>query len=125
MRRTKKKHTKEILEQVITKVVHGSNLSNAMKENKNYSSYEYFTVEIGEETGELIRVFGQISQFYKSKIKQKRQIISALTYPTIVLSVAICSIFFMMDFVVPMFATMFKRFRGELPFLTRMVVQIS
>lgn len=96
-----KKTPKAILNEVLEKVVNGSSFSAALKENKNFTPYEYYTIEIGEETGKLIAVLKQLSVYYKSKIKQRRQIISALTYPAIVLSVAMASILFMMNFVVP------------------------
>ncbi|MBO9620911.1 MAG: type II secretion system F family protein [Niabella sp.] len=120
-----KKAARAILSVVLEKVVNGSSLSAAIRENKNFTPYEYFTVEIGEETGKLNAVLQQLSIYYKARIRQRRQIIGALTYPLIVLSVAFCSVFFMMNYVVPMFADVFKRFGGELPFLTRQVLNIS
>ncbi|MCF3107863.1 type II secretion system F family protein [Niabella sp. CC-SYL272] len=120
-----KKAPKAILTTVLEKVVNGSSLSTAMRDNKNFTPYEYFTVEIGEETGKLNTVLQQLSVYYKAKIKQRRQIIGALTYPLIVLSVAFCSVFFMMNYVVPMFADVFQRFGGNLPFLTRQVLNAS
>lgn len=120
-----KKGPKAILTEVLEKVINGSSLSGAMRENKNFTPYEYFTIEIGEETGKLVTVLKQLSVYYKAKIKQRRQIIGALTYPIIVLSVAFCSIFFMMNYVVPMFADVFKRFGSDLPFLTQQVLNVS
>lgn len=120
-----KKAPKAILSEIVDKVINGSSLSAAMKQNKNFTPYEYFTIEIGEETGKLVTVLKQLSEYYKSKIKQRRQIIGALTYPLIVLSVAFLSVSFMMNYVVPMFADVFKRFGGELPFLTRQVLNMS
>ncbi|WP_300600654.1 type II secretion system F family protein [Niabella sp.] len=120
-----KKAPKAILSTVFEKVINGSSLSTALRENKNFTPYEYFTVEIGEETGKLNTVLQQLSVYYKAKIKQRRQIIGALTYPLIVLSVACCSVLFMMNYVVPMFADVFQRFGGNLPFLTRQVLNAS
>jgi type IV pilus assembly protein PilC len=120
-----KKTSKSTLSEIVEKVIKGSSLSAAMKQNKNFTPYEYFTLEIGEETGKLVTVLKQLSEYYKSKIKQRRQIIGALTYPLIVLSVAFLSVSFMMNYVVPMFADVFKRFGGELPFLTRQVLYVS
>ncbi|ANH83662.1 general secretion pathway protein GspF [Niabella ginsenosidivorans] len=121
----RKKVPKAILTVILDKVINGSSLSSAMRGNKNFTPYEYFTVEIGEETGKLNTVLQQLSVYYKAKIKQRRQIIGALTYPIIVLCVAFCAVFFMMNYVVPMFADVFKRFGGDLPFLTRQVLNVS
>jgi type IV pilus assembly protein PilC len=121
----KKKKIKDTLSSVLEKVISGSSLSVALRENKHFTSYEYFTIEIGEETGKLNMVLQQLAVYYKARIKQRRQIVGALTYPVIVLSVASCSVLFMMNFVVPMFADVFKRFGGDLPFLTRYVLHFS
>lgn len=120
-----KKAAKDILTEQLDKVINGKSLSAALKENNNFTAYEYFTIEIGEETGKLVPVLQQLSIYYKSRIKQRRQIISALTYPLIVLSVAFLSVSFMMNYVVPMFADVFKRFGGDLPYLTQRILDIS
>ncbi|GAB3433161.1 type II secretion system F family protein [Niabella aquatica] len=120
-----KKAPKAIMTELQDKVVNGKSLSAALKENKSFTPYEYFTIEIGEETGKLVAVLQQLSLYYKSRIKQRRQIISALTYPLIVLTVAFCSVSFMMNYVVPMFADVFKRFGGDLPYLTQQVLNVS
>lgn len=48
-----------------------------------------------------------------------------MTYPTIVLITSFGAVFFMMNFIVPMFADVFKRFGGDLPFITALIVKIS
>lgn len=116
---------KAILATILDRIVTGSSLSAAMRSDGHFTPYEYHTLEIGEETGKLQAVLQQLSQYFKARIRQRRQIIGALTYPMIVLTVAACSIVFMMNFVVPMFSDVFKRFGGELPFLTRQVLHLS
>ncbi|HTC00442.1 MAG TPA: type II secretion system F family protein [Ferruginibacter sp.] len=110
-----------LLQQVIT----GSTLSATMKASDLFTTYEYFSVQIGEETGKITIVLTELANYYKKKINQKRQIIGALTYPVLVMSVAIGAVSFMMAYVVPMFADILKRFGGELPFITRLVLSIS
>jgi type IV pilus assembly protein PilC len=111
----------DLLQQVIT----GSTLSSAMKTSSLFTTYEYFSVQIGEETGKITTVLKELANYYKKKINQKRQIIGALTYPVLVMTVAIGAVSFMMAYVVPMFADILKRFGGELPFITKLVLNIS
>lgn len=120
-----KKAPKVIFTGLLEKVINGKTLSGSLKEDKTFTPYEYFTIEIGEETGQLVAVLRQLSDYYKSRVRQRRQIIGALTYPAIVLSVAFLSVSFMMNYVVPMFADVFKRFGGDLPFLTQKILAIS
>jgi len=93
--------------------------------SKDFSPYEYYSIQIGEEMGNLTVVFKQISDFYAKKIKQRRQIISALSYPMLILSSSILAVAFMLYFIVPMFSEIFKRFGGELPFITQQIINAS
>src|SRR5688572_3656933 len=121
----KKKKLKNIFEDVQNQVVSGSTLSSALKKVKEFSSYEYYSIQIGEETGKLLPVLKELSLYFGKKIKQRRQIIGAITYPAVVLVVAFAAVSFMVSFVVPMFADTFKRFGSDLPGITRAVVSVS
>lgn len=106
-------------------VISGSSLSEAVNQTGKFTTYEYHTLRIGEESGRIIEVLNDLSEFYQNQIKQRRQLVSALSYPTIVLFTAFGVVFFMMNVVVPMFADIFKRFNHELPFITRTIMRIS
>jgi len=67
----------------------------------------------------------ELSTFFAKKIQQKRQLTSALSYPAVVFFASFGAIFFMMKFVVPMFADVFKRFKGELPYFTKVIIHLS
>src|SRR5690606_36851446 len=70
-------------------------------------------------------VLTDLAKFYKNKISQKRKIISAVTYPVIVLCTSLGAVFFMLKFVVPMFADVFTRFGGKLPWVTGFIIRAS
>lgn len=108
-----------------TTIINGKTFSAAIQQTGQFSNYEYFSIQIGEESGKIIAVLKQLSSFYTKKIKQQRQIMSALSYPIIVLCTAFGAVFFMITFVVPMFAGIFKRFGGDLPFITKLVILCS
>jgi type IV pilus assembly protein PilC len=106
-------------------IIAGGSLSQALKETEKFSNYEFHSVQIGEETGKLSLVLKELARFYQNKIKQQRQIVSALSYPVLVLSTSLGAIFFMMNYIVPMFADIFKRFGGDLPWITAFILHIS
>lgn len=116
---------KLIFEVIQAEVLAGSTLSEALRERGKFSSYEFYSVRIGEETGRLAEVLIELAKYYKSKISQRRKIIGAITYPLLVLSTSFAAIFFMIKFVVPMFADVFKRFGGKLPYVTSVIVSFS
>jgi type IV pilus assembly protein PilC len=121
----KKKKSKTLFEDILSLVESGSTLSEALKKKRQFTSYEYFSVQIGEETGKLLQVLKELSLFYQKKIKQKRQVIGALMYPVMVLLVAFSAVTFMLTYVVPMFSDVFKRFGSDLPAVTKAVIGLS
>ena len=106
-------------------IVSGVSLSSAIEKTGMFSAYEFYSIQIGEESGRLIEVLQELSIFFAKKIQQKRQLTSALSYPAVVLVSSFGAIFFMMKFVVPMFTDVFKRFKGELPYFTRLIIRVS
>ena len=107
-----KKKFRDIFAVLLRQIVAGSTLSAAMKNDGLFTAYEYYSVQIGEETGKLVIVLTELAVYFKKKIDQKRQIIGALTYPVLVMVVAIVAVSFMMAYVVPMFADVLKRSSG-------------
>lgn len=122
----KNKKEGKIFEQIRDVVLEGDALSEALrKQSGKFSDYEYYSVQIGEETGKLGEVLKELANYYKSKIAQRRKIISAITYPIIVLCTSFGAVFFMLKFVVPMFADIFTRFGEELPWITAFILKVS
>ena len=120
-----KQQDKFLYQKIQEAVLKGSPFSAALRQSGKFSLYEIFSLEIGEETGKLIEVLHDLAKFYQNKIKQRRKIVSALTYPCVVLTTSLGAVFFMLKFVVPMFGDVFKRFGGKLPWITEKIIGLS
>lgn len=116
---------KNILLDIQTKVINGKSIYESMKETNHFSAYEYYSIQIGEETRKLEEVLIELQQYFHRKIQMKRQIISVLTYPTIVLLVTVLVLYFMLNKVVPMFSSVFRQFGSELPKSTQLIISLS
>lgn len=119
------KFEKEIILEIKAKVVEGRSIYESMRETKQFSAYEYYSVQIGEETRKLEDVLIELQKYFNRKVQMKRQIVSILTYPAIVLSVTFLVLYFMLNKVVPMFSSVFKQFGSELPKSTQVIIKIS
>ncbi len=119
------KKLKEVIEDISEAVLSGSNLSEAMQHTKKFQDYDVYNVQIGEQTGRLDTVLENLQTYYAGQIKQRQQIMSAISYPALILLVAIGAIVFMFNFLVPMFVQVFDRFGGKLPAITQLVINIS
>lgn len=121
----KKNADKELIQSILNDVVNGKPFSEALLASRSFSEYEYYSIKIGEETGTTAQVAAELGHFFERKNEQKKIIIAALTYPSIVLSTAVLVVVFMLSYVVPMFQDIFRQNNMELPFLTQVVVKLS
>lgn len=115
-----------IIEQIKNDVISGLSIWESVKNHNNvFSTYEYQSIKIGEETGKLPDVLIELGKYYTSAIKLRRQIIGTLTYPVVVLVMSVLIVQFMLSFVVPMFSDIFKHTKTELPWVTEMLISVS
>lgn len=122
---SQKEKDRKVIKQLNEQILKGSSFAAAMEEDRNFTPYEYRAIKIGEQTGQLNFITNDLAAYYQRKNEQKRQVVSSLTYPIIVLFTAFVVVFFMLKYVVPMFEDIFEQNQVELPFLTQMIVKIS
>src|SRR5262244_4491347 len=82
-------------------------------------------IQVGESGGVLDVVLQRLSGYIEKAAALKRKVKSAMVYPLTIISVAILVIIFMMTFVIPTFASMFRNMGAELPLPTKIVMFIS
>ncbi len=121
----KNKKTKQKIAKIRAEVINGKALSNAMEDSGYFTKYEFYSIKIGEETGRLNEVLSQLYDFFEDKIAQRRQVISALSYPVLILLSSVGAVSFMMFLIIPMFEGIFKRFGSKLPWITEVILAIS
>lgn len=120
-----KKNVLQVLNELKKRVTNGEKFSDAMHALSQFSDYDYQNISIAEESGKLPFVMGELGKYYAQKLKLKRLILSALSYPILVLSIAFLAIIFLLNFIVPMFSEIFQRFNGDLPYITRLIISLS
>ncbi len=114
-----------IIEEIRNQIVEGVSFSHALKQEAAFTAYDYVSIQIGEETGDLTTIMTNLSDYYKKILRQRRLINSALAYPVIVVIIACIAIWFMLNFIVPMFSDIFSRSGGTLPPLTKSIISVS
>ncbi|RYG54875.1 MAG: type II secretion system F family protein [Chitinophagaceae bacterium] len=119
------KFEKEIILGIKNKVVDGVSIYESMRESGHFSPYEYYSIRIGEETRKLEEILHELQKYFTRKIQMRRQVVSVLTYPAIVMLVTVSVLYFMLHKVVPMFSSVFRQFGSELPRTTQIVIKLS
>ena len=107
----------------------GSTFSEAMGQHPKIFNKLYVSmVKAGELGGVLELVLTRLAEFQEKAQKIKNKVKSAMTYPVVVLAIALIILVFLLTMIVPKFATIFKDMLGdkaELPALTLRVMQLS
>ena len=123
---TSDKLMKRILTACADDVAAGYSLAQSLEKNgKKIPAAFIETVRAGEESGSLETCFMRLKTYYEKANRIKRKVKSALTYPIILLVIAVVVVGIVMVVLVPTMISMFESMGGELPLPTRMLIGIS
>lgn len=126
-RQYKNKNYKYIFRSMIYNLTMGDNFSTALeKEGKAFPRLLINMVKTSEMTGELPEALDDMAEYYTETNKTKKQMITALMYPMIVLFVSICVIIFIMVFVIPKFVAIYESLDpNAIPSFTKFIISVS
>jgi type IV pilus assembly protein PilC len=116
------------LKDIKSTVEQGSTFSEALRKHPAIFDELYVNlVQAGEVGGILDSILNRLAIYIEKRVKLIRQVKGAMTYPAIVVFVAIGMMTVLLTFVIPAFENMFKDFGGkaELPKVTQVVVWLS
>src|SRR5919107_1829207 len=117
---------KDVVVAVRKDVEAGSSLSESLEKHPEVFSRLYVEmVKAGEIGGILDGVLLRLADQLERDQDLRRKVKSAMTYPIVVLILAILAASFMLIFIVPVFATMFEDLGGTLPLPTRIAMFAS
>jgi type IV pilus assembly protein PilC len=120
------KGMKIVIETILNDVETGIPLSECFGKHPHVFDNIYINLlRAGETSGKLDVFLAKLVEGIEKEQKIRTSIKGAMTYPTILLIVAIAVIAVMMIFVVPVFQQMFEGVAGGLPVATRIVITIS
>jgi len=123
---TEQKTLKQIIGQIHNDVESGTPLSDAFAKHPYVFNNVYINLlRAGESSGKVDLFLSKLVIGMEKDEKIRSSIKGALTYPIVLLVVAMAVIILMMVFVVPVFQDMFKGVPGGLPATTQIVVNIS
>lgn len=115
----------EIIGKVRSDVEQGRPLSAAMAEHDAFPKLFVAMVRAGETGGLLDSTLLRVAKTLEADLALRRKIKSAMTYPVVVLFMAIGLSSAMIVFIVPTFSGMFESLGGELPLPTQVLVTLS
>lgn len=125
-KQSNKPNEKKAYERVVYDLLKGENFSDALeKQEKKFPKLLVNMVRTAEMTGDLPTILDDMADYYTSIDQTKRQMISALTYPAVVLCLAIAVLIFMLMYLVPQFVELFESQDATLPAITLFIMAAS
>ncbi|MBQ3511744.1 MAG: type II secretion system F family protein [Bacilli bacterium] len=125
-KQTKKAVLKKSFNQLVYELLRGESFSNAMMaQGEVYPKLLINMVKTAEMTGDLPSILDDMSEYYTSMERTKKQMKSAMTYPIVVLTIAFAVLIFMLVYLVPQFSGMYADNDATMPALTLAILDIS
>ena len=125
-KQSKKPSVKKSFFELVYQLLKGESLSEAMEMQDNvYPKLLINMVKTSEMTGDLPSILDDMAEYYTSMDQTRKQMKSAMTYPVVVLCIAIAVLIFMLTYLVPQFSSLFEANGATMPALTLAVIAVS
>lgn len=125
-KQTRKANLKKSFNQLVYELLRGESFSNAMmSQGETYPKLLINMVKTAEMTGDLPSILDDMSEYYTSMERTRKQMKSAMTYPIVVLTIAFAVLIFMLVYLVPQFSGMYASNDATMPALTLAILDIS
>ncbi len=123
---TEDKKLQEVLIAVRKDVEGGSTLSNALGKYPHVFSTLYISmVKAGEMGGVLDTVLNRLANFLEADLKLAKKVKSAMTYPVVILIMAMAIVFFLVTYILPTFVDLFEGMDLALPLPTKILIGVT
>ena len=113
-----------VLNAVLETVYSGRSLSYALQQQPGvFPALFIATIRASERTGDMKEALGRYVEYHAQIDHLRRKIISASIYPALLALAGVLVTAFLMFYVVPRFSQIYEDIGGELPFLSRALMQ--
>lgn len=122
---TKSPRLADSIKKVKMAVDGGFSFSGALRTRSEFTTLMVSIVSAGEEGGRLDESLHRLATFLERQDELRRKIVSAVTYPSVVILFALFILYILVTVVMPRFSQVFKGLNVPLPDLTVMVFNFS
>lgn len=117
---------RKLLDKLKHAVESGESFSKALSQYPKHFDESYIAlISAAEETGTLAELLDLIATYQRKSLESRNKLRAALTYPTIMLVIAVAVTIFLLTFVMPKFAPLFNRKGMVLPKSTQVMITVS
>jgi type IV pilus assembly protein PilC len=125
IKRQKDAYFRSLLQNVRERVKGGELLSEAFAAQNVFPKIYTTTLMAGEKSGNMDEVLNRYISFQRLTLTFKKKLLVSLVYPTLLVSVVICMLIFLVTYVVPQFAKLYADLNAQLPAITLLMLDIG
>ena len=124
---SKQKSYQKLFRSIIYDLTMGENFSTALsKQGEAFPRILINMIKAAEMTGELPEVLDDMANYFTEMEKTKKQMVTALMYPIIILVISVAVVTFILLFVIPKFVSIYESMdAAEIPKFTLIVLSVS
>ncbi|MCM8821230.1 MAG: type II secretion system F family protein [Candidatus Omnitrophica bacterium] len=123
---TQNKYFSYVLSDIASEIREGSSFSRALSKHPKVFNQLYVALVLsGEESGNLVEVLKDLSSELEDQLTLLRKVRQAVSYPVVILIFFVAVVAFVFLYLVPKFQEIFESFGAQLPFFTRIILEIS
>src|SRR5881275_2110443 len=122
----KQKNLRAVISDITTRVQGGETFHESLAKHPRVFDRLFISmVKAGETGGLLAEILDRLAGFLEASARLRKKVKSAMTYPVIVICIAMAITIFLLVKVVPIFGEIFKDFGAKLPAPTQFLIDVS
>src|SRR6201997_1134510 len=125
IKRQRDKSLLHLLENVRERVKGGELLSDAFAAQGMFPKMYTTTLMAGEKSGNMEEVLGRYIAFQRIAMTFRKKLLVSLVYPTLLVTVVLIMVVFLVTYVVPEFAKLFENLGAKLPTITVFMLAVG
>jgi type IV pilus assembly protein PilC len=115
------KHVRAVRDEVRN----GAQLSDAFRDQGVFPPIYVTSIMAGEKSGSLSEVLERYITYQKLSLSVRKKLIVSLIYPSLLFSLVLCLMVFLITYVVPNFAQLYKSMDAKLPQMTLILIAVG
>lgn len=117
---------KAVLADLKQRVEGGEDFSSALSRHPKHFDKTYVAlIKASEQTGTLAAMLESIAEYLRKQLETRQKVLAAMSYPCVMMVLAIGVTIFMLTYILPKFTPLFNRKGIKLPFVTKVLMSTS
>ena len=126
IKQTKNEKLQAVVQCLVDDISRGMSFSEALRKHpKVFTPFFISMIEVGEVGGALDDILADVAVYYEATVERRSKIISALSYPALLLTGCLGVVFFLILFLVPRLFVLFENTGSDVPAATMALINFG